>query len=203
MAAPHQFQVFLFQQRRDQVGIVDRAVQFVEKRVKPRVVFRAVTVFAGVDDVVNALDFVARRAPVVNVQAFGNDVVYGHVPGRAAIRARLVRFNELQILAQNVRPRFLAVAQFAKSLFDKAVVIFLRRFVIARLHRAFGDDFGVLVKDQVLNGFDFPIGHDENSFWLKYLIALFYLAKIQRSIYYISKLEKVRPLVVIIKVLYV
>ena len=82
MATPHQFQVFLFQQRRDQVGIVDRAVQFVEKRVKPRVVFCAVAMFAGVDDVVNALDFVARRAPVVDAQAFGNDVVYGHGPGR-------------------------------------------------------------------------------------------------------------------------
>lgn len=57
--------------------------------------------FAGVDDVVNALDFIACRAPVVDAQAFGNDVVYGHGPGRAAIRAHLVRFNELQILAQN------------------------------------------------------------------------------------------------------
>ena len=35
----------------------------------------------------------------------------------------------------------------------------LRRRVVARLHRAFGDDFGVLVKDQVLDRFDFPIGH--------------------------------------------
>lgn len=80
---------------------MNRSVQFVEKRVKPRVVFRAVAMFAGVDDVVNALNFVARRAPVVNVQAFGNDVVYGHVPGRAAIHARFVRIGELQILAQN------------------------------------------------------------------------------------------------------
>lgn len=79
-----------------------RAVQFVEKRVKPHVAFRAVTVFAGVDDVVNALNFVARRAPVVDVQAFGNDVFFGQVFCRAAIHARLVRFNELQILAQNV-----------------------------------------------------------------------------------------------------
>lgn len=142
---------------------MDRSVQFVEKRVKPHVLFRAVAMLAGVNDVVNALDFVARRATVVDAQAFGNDVVYGHGPGRAAIRAHLVRFNELQILAQNVRPRLFPVAQLAESLFDKAVVIFLRRFVVARLHRAFGDDFGVLVKDQVLNGFDFPIGHDKIS----------------------------------------
>ena len=110
----------------------------------------AVAMFAGVDDVVNALDFVARRAPVVDAQAFGNDVFRGQVFGRAAIRARLVRFNELQILAQNIRPRFLAVAQLAKGLFDKAVVISLRRRVVARLHRAFGDDFSVLEKRRAL-----------------------------------------------------
>lgn len=126
---------------------MNRSVQFVEKRVKPHVVFRAVAMFAGVDNVVNALNFVARRAPVVNAQAFGNDVFFGQVFCRAAIHAHLVRFNELQIFAQNVRPRLFAVAQFAKSLFDKAVVIFLRRFVVARLHRAFGDNLGVLVKD--------------------------------------------------------
>lgn len=103
--------------------------------------------FAGVDDIVNTLNFVARRATVIDAQAFGNDVVYGHGPGRAAIRAHLVRFNELQIFAQNVRPRLLAVAQFAKSLFDKTVMFFLRRRVVARLHRAFGDNLGVLVKD--------------------------------------------------------
>lgn len=141
-----------------------RAVQFVEKRVKSHVVFRAVAMLAGIDDVVNALDFVARRATVVDAQAFGNDMFFGQVFGCAAIRARLVRFNELQILAQNVRPRFLAVAQLAKSLFNKAVVIFLRCFVIARFHRAFGDNLGVLVKDQVLDRFDFPIGHNKTSF---------------------------------------
>lgn len=70
-------------------------------------------------------------------------------------------------------------------------------------HRAFGDNLAVLVKNQLLDCMDFPIGHDENSFWLKYLIAPFYLAKIQRSIYHISKLGKVRRLVAIIKVLYV
>lgn len=145
---------------------MDRSVQFVEKRVKPHVLFRAVAMLAGVNDVVNALDFVARRATVVDAQAFGNDMFFGQVFGCAAIHARLVRFNELQILAQNVRPRLFLVAQLTKSLFDKAVVIFLRRFVIARLHRAFGDDFGVLVKDQILNRFDFPIGHNDCSFWL-------------------------------------
>lgn len=166
MAAPHQFQVFLFQQRRDQVGIANRSVQFVEKRVKPHVVFRAVAMFAGVNDVVNALDFVARRAAVVDPQAFGNDVFRGQVFGRAAIHARLVRFNELQILAQNVRPRFLAVAQFAESLFDKAVMISLRRRVVARFHRAFGNNLSVLVKDQFLNRMDFLIRHGNISFWL-------------------------------------
>ena len=140
-----------------------RAVQFVEKRVKPHVVFRAVAMFAGVDDVVNALDFIARRAPVVNAQAFGNDVFFGQVFCRAAIHAHLVRFNELQILAQNVRPRLLAVAQFAKSLFDKAVVVFLRRRVVARIHRAFGNNLGVLVKNQLLDCMDFPIGHAGRS----------------------------------------
>lgn len=143
-----------------------RTVQFVEKRVKPHVLFRAVAMLAGVNDVVNALDFVARRAPVVNVQAFGNDVVYGHVPGRAAIRARLVRFNELQILAQNVRPRLFPVAQFAKSLFDKTVMFLFRRRVVTRFHRAFGDDFGVLIKDQFLDRMNFLIGHGKASFWL-------------------------------------
>lgn len=69
VAAPHQFQVFLFQQRRNQVGIMNRSVQFVEKRVKPHVAFRA-----------------------------------------------------------------------------------------------FGDDFGVLVKNQLLDCMDFPIGYGENSF---------------------------------------
>lgn len=69
--------------------------------------------------------------------------------------------------------------------------------------RAVGDNLGVLVKNQLLDCMDFPIGHGESSFWLKYLIALFYLAKTQRSIYHISKLEKVRRLVAIIKVLYV
>lgn len=69
-----------------------RAVQFVEKRVKPHVAFRAVAMFAGVNDVVNALNFVAR------------------------------------------------------------------------LHRAFGDNLGVLVKNQLLDCMDFPIGHGENSF---------------------------------------
>lgn len=73
-------------------------------------------------------------------------MVYGHVPGRAAIRARLVRFNELQILAQNVRPRLFAVAQLAKSLFDKTVIFFLRRRGVAPIHRA----FGVFVKNHVL-----------------------------------------------------
>ena len=146
-----------------------RAVQFVEKRVKPHVVFRAVAMFAGVNDVVNALDFVARRAPVVDPQAFGNDVFRGQVFGRAAIHTRLVRFNELHIFAQNVRPRLFLVAQLTKSLFDETVMFLFRRRIVARLHRAFGDDFGVLVKDQILNGFDFPIGHGENSFWLKYL----------------------------------
>lgn len=102
---------------------------------------------ARVNDVVNALDFVARRAPVVDAQTFGNDVFFGQVFGRAAIHARFVRIGELQIFAQNGGPRLFAVAQFPKSLFDKAVVIFLRRFIVARLHRAFGDDFGVLVKD--------------------------------------------------------
>lgn len=150
-----------------------RAVQFVEKRVKPHVVFRAVAMFAGVDNVVNALNFVARRAPVVDTQAFGNDMVFGQVFGRAAIRARLVRFNELQILAQNVRPRFLAVAQFAKSLFDKTVMFFLRRRVVARLHRAFGDNLGVLVKNQLLDCMDFPIGHGESSFWLNHFTPFY------------------------------
>ena len=124
-----------------------RAVQFVEKRVKSHVVFRAVAMLAGIDDVVNALDFVARRATVVDAQAFGNDMFFGQVFGRAAIHARLVRFNELQILAQNVRPRLFPVAQFAKSLFDKTVMFFLRRRIVARLHRTFGDDLGVLEKD--------------------------------------------------------
>ena len=142
---------------------MDRSVQFVEKRVKPHVLFRAVAMLAGVNDVVNALDFVARRAAVVDAQTFGNDMFFGQVFGCAAIHARLVRFNELQILAQNVRPRFLAVAQLAKSLFDETVMFLFRRRIVARLHRAFGDDFGVLVKDQVLNGFDFPIGHDKIS----------------------------------------
>ena len=90
VAAPDQFQVFLFQQRRNQVGIMNRSVQFVEKRVKPHVVFRAVAMFAGVDDIVNALNFVARRAPVVNAQAFGNDVFFGQVFCRAAIHARFI-----------------------------------------------------------------------------------------------------------------
>lgn len=143
---------------------MNRSVQFVEKRVKPHVAFRAVAMFAGVDDIVNALNFVARRATVIDAQAFGNDVVYGHGPGRAAIRAHLVRFNELQIFAQNVRPRLFAVAQFAKSLFDKTVMFFLRRRVVARLHRAFGNNLGVLVKNQLLDCMDFPIGHGENSF---------------------------------------
>lgn len=177
VAIPHQFQVFLFQQRRNQVGIVERSVHFVEKRVKPHVAFRAVAMFAGVDDVVNALDFVARRATVVDPQAFGNDVFFGQVFGRAAIHARLVRFNELQILAQNARPAFLTVAQFAESLFDKTVMIPLRRRVVARFHRAFGDDFGVLVKDQVLDRFDFPIGHGEFSFWLNHLVSIYRMNK--------------------------
>ena len=173
VAAPHQFQVFLFQQRRNQVGIVDRSVHFVEKRVKPHVAFRAVAMFASVDDVVNALDFVARRATVVDAQAFGSDMLFGQVFGRAAIHARLVRFNKLQILAQNARPAFLTVAQFAESLFDKTVMIPLRRRVVARFHRAFGDDLGVLVKDQVLDRMDFLIGHGEVSFWLNYLASVY------------------------------
>ena len=74
VAAPHQFQVFLFQQRRNQVGIMNRSVQFVEKRVKPYVVFCA-----------------------------------------------------------------------------------------------FGNNLGVLVKNQLSDCMDFPIGQGENSFWLKYL----------------------------------
>ena len=78
-----------------------RAVQFVEKRVKSRVAFRAVAMFAGVNDVVKALDFVARRATVVDMQAFGNDVFFSQVFGRAAIHARFVRIGELQIFAQN------------------------------------------------------------------------------------------------------
>lgn len=70
---------------------MNRSVQFVEKRVKPHVAFRAVAMFAGVDDIVNALDFVAR------------------------------------------------------------------------LHRAFSDNLGVLVKNQLLDCMDFPIGHGEDS----------------------------------------
>ena len=177
VAIPHQFQVFLFQQRRNQVGIVERSVHFVEKRVKPHVAFRAVAMFASVDDVVNALDFVARRAPVVDAQAFGNDVFRGQVFGRAAIHARLVRCDELQILAQNVRPAFLTVAQFAESLFDKTVMISLRRRVVARFHRAFGDDLGVLVKYQVLDRMNFLIGHGEVSFWLNHLVSIYRMNK--------------------------
>lgn len=143
---------------------MNSSVHFVEKRVKPHVLLCAVAMLAGVDDVVNALDFVARRATVVDVQTFGNDVVYGHVPGRAAIHARFVRFNELQILAQNIRPRLFAVAQFAKSLFDKTVMIFLRRRIISRLHRAFGDNLGVLVKNQFLDCMDFLIGYGRIPF---------------------------------------
>ena len=40
---------------------------------------------------------------------------------------------------------------------------------VARLHRAFGDNLGVLVKNQLSDCMDFPIGQGENSFWLKYL----------------------------------
>lgn len=137
---------------------MNRSVQFVEKRVKPHVMFRAVAMFAGVDDVVNTLDFIARRTTVVNAQTFGNDVFFGQIFGRAAIYARLVRFNELQILAQNVRPRLFTVAQFAESLFDKTVMFPLCRRIISRLHRAFGDNLGVLVKNQLLDCVNFFIG---------------------------------------------
>lgn len=82
----------------------------------------------------------ARCVTVIDTQAFVNDVFSGQVFRRVVIYARLVRLNEFQILTQNVRPRFLVVAQFAESLFDKVVMIFFRRGVAARFHRAFGDD---------------------------------------------------------------
>ena len=77
----------------------------------------------------------ARCVTVIDSKILKNDVFFGLFFSRVVMHARLVRFNEFQILTQNVRPRFLVVAQFAESLFDKVVMIFFRRRVAARFHR--------------------------------------------------------------------
>lgn len=77
----------------------------------------------------------ARCVTVIDSKILKNDVFSGQVFSCAMIHTRLVRFNEFQILTQNVQLRLLTIIQFAKSLFDKVVMIFLRRRVVARFHR--------------------------------------------------------------------
>ena len=122
--------------------------------------------FARVNDVMHPLYFVAGGAAFANAQTFRNNVLYRQIVRRPAVSALLFGFKKLQILAQNRRPRDFAVAQVAKSLFDKAVVFLFRRLIVARLHRALGNDFRILIENQILYRFNASVGHDETFFQL-------------------------------------
>lgn len=79
-------------------------MEFLPEAIQSQVALFAVAGFTGSDMVRDALDDIAGRASVVDMQGFRDDMIPGEVVGGSAIHTLLLLVQHLLILSEDIGP---------------------------------------------------------------------------------------------------